>query len=405
VATPRIQVARDGAGALPPVLPDGTRLLHIGPPKTGTTSLQGAFWAARDAALAQGVRYAGSSRHSSKAVLAATGRVSFAEDRATPDIGHWHRLLREIREAREPRVVLSSEGFSYASDEARDRVVTDLDASRLHVVVTLRPIPNLLASEWQEHTQSGLRVPFEDWLDELFNQPDSRIARAFWHRQRHDRLIERWAEPVGIDRVTAVVVDERDHGRLYRVFEALTGLAEGTLVPDSALANRSLTLQEITAIRALAERFDAEGLSMPAFHRVARMKLAAYMKQRRPGPDEARIETPQWALDRAGEIGREVVAGIIASGARVIGDLESLAVVPHSGLEGDRLPEVTVTPEIAAWMAMGAIVAGNLAAPGGARAGGGASGDLASVPSRRLARILAGRARRSVTRRLGLRRP
>ena len=389
-----------GTGALPPVLPEGTRLLHIGPPKTGTTSLQAAFWAGRDAALAQGVRYAGSSRHSSKAVLAVTGRKSFAEDRATPDIRHWNQLLGEIREAREPRVVLSSEGFAYASDEARDRVIADLDADRVHVVVTLRPIPNLLASEWQEHTQSGLRVPFEDWLHELFNQPESRIARAFWHRQRHDRLIERWSVPVGVERVTAVVVDERDHAWLFRAFEALTGLREGTLVPDTSLANRSLTLEEIVAIRALAERFEAEGLSMAAFHRVARMKLAAYMKQRRPGPGEARIETPQWALDRAGEVAEEVVAGIAGMGARVIGDLASLTAVPRSGLEGDRLPEVAVSPEIAAWMAMGAVVAGNLAATTAARPGSGPSADLASVPSRRLARTLAGRARRFVTRRL-----
>ena len=29
-----------------PVLPEGTRLIHIGPHKTGTTSLQGALWTA-----------------------------------------------------------------------------------------------------------------------------------------------------------------------------------------------------------------------------------------------------------------------------------------------------------------------------------------------------------------------
>jgi hypothetical protein len=297
-------------------------------------------------------------------------------------------------------VVLSSEGFAYASDAARDRVIRDLEADRVHVVVTLRPIPRLLASEWQEHTQSGLRVPFEEWLDQLFNQPESKIARAFWHRQRHDRLIERWAVPVGMDRVTAVVVDERDHGWLYRVFEALTGLREGTLVPDRSLANRSLTLEEIAAIRALAERFEAEGLSMAAFHRVARMKLAAYMKQRPPAPGEARIETPQWALDRAGDVAREVVAGITAAGVRVIGELEPLIAVPQSGLDGDRLPEVPVSPEIAAWMAMGAVLAGDLAAGGGGRPTGRSMADLSSVPSRHLAKTLAGRARRFVTRRL-----
>ena len=64
------------------------------------------------------------------------------------------------------------------------------------------------------------------------------------------------------------------------------------------------------------------------------------------------------------------MAGIAASGARVIGDLESLTVVPRSRLDGDRLPEVQVSPEIAAWMAMGAVLAGNLADPRVTDAGG-----------------------------------
>ena len=42
-----------------------------------------------------------------------------------------HRLLREIRDAREPRVVLSSEGLAYAKPEAIQRIVNDLDRARV----------------------------------------------------------------------------------------------------------------------------------------------------------------------------------------------------------------------------------------------------------------------------------
>jgi hypothetical protein len=86
---------------------------------------------------------------------------------------------------------------------------------------------------------------------------------------------------------------------------------------------------------------------------------AAYMKQRPPAPDEPRIETPQWALDRCGDIAREMVARIDASGVRVIGDLEELIVVPTSGLAGDRQPDVCIPPGISSAMAMGvAVVSG-----------------------------------------------
>ncbi len=41
----------------PPPLPAGTRLLHIGPHKTGTTSVQAALFAARDTMAAHGVDF------------------------------------------------------------------------------------------------------------------------------------------------------------------------------------------------------------------------------------------------------------------------------------------------------------------------------------------------------------
>ncbi len=383
---------------LPGRVPDGTRILHIGPPKTGTTSVQSAFWAARASADAQGVHYAGKSRHSARAIWAVTGRPSFDEDRAIPPISLWTELLGEIRSAPQPRVLLSSEGLSYASPEAVTRVLGDLDPARTHVVVTLRPLGRLLASEWQEHVQSGLALSFNAWLHTLFDDPTDRSAISFWRRQRHDRLIERWAEHVGPGNVSAIVVDDREPHHLLRAFEALVGLRPGTLAGDRSPVNRSLTLGEVVAIQAMRTRWAAEGLSMPSFHRFVREKVAAHMKARVPGPDEQRIETPRWALDRAATISREIVAGVAASGVRVVGDLDRLVAVP-GGIDGEAAPEPLVAPEIAASMAMGMLVAA------GATRGPGGPGswiepvETAHILTRHLVRIVARRAARTVTRR------
>ncbi len=334
-----------------------------------------------------------------------TNRASFDEDRGTPSMDNWDRLLREIRAAREPRLILSSEGFAYAQSDAIRRIVDDLDPHRVHVVVTLRPLQRILASEWQEHVQSGLRAGFENWLDAMLNKPPGRLTPTFWHRQRHDALIARWAEVVGPASLTAVVVDDRDHAFLLRAFERLLGLRDGTLEVQRDVTNRSLTLGELTAIRALSEQFIAEGLSRAAFHRIVRMKVAAFMKARPPDPGELRIETPQWALDRAGEIEREIVAGIRASGVRVVGDLDALTVVPTSPLAGDRLPEIEVPAAVAGSMAMGALLSGG-AVPGAASAES-ANGDggprvdelrVGDVATRRLVAVIATRVRRSIRR-------
>ena len=291
--------------------PEGTRLLHIGPPKTGTTSLQAAFWAARDEALAQGVRYAGTGRHSTRAVLAVTGRRTLDRQHAVPPISHWETLLREITGAEEARVVLSSEGFSYAQPDKIERVVRDLDpiagagggdpppgheAPRIGVAAA--------------RAERDARVPSRTGSTPCSTSQITALPEGSGTGSDTIELIERWAAPIGLDRVTAVIVDEADHGRLYRVFEDLTGLRPGTIVPVDARANRSLTLAEIRAMEALEDRLEAEGIDMVAFRDITRMKVATHMKARRPGPGEARIEAPQWALDRAGEIAREIVAGI-----------------------------------------------------------------------------------------------
>ncbi len=338
------------------LLPEGTCLLHIGPPKTGTTSLQAAFWAARRDALAQGVRYAGRSRHESQAALAVARSTPGAPDR--PTIQRWHVLADEVRRAKEPRVVLSSEALSYADSGAVRRVIGDLAPREHHVVVTLRPLPKILPSAWQQFVKNGLDASYEAWLDAILNRPPDKITPLFWRQQRHDELVSRWAGVVDPARVTVVVVDDRDHDGLLRTFETFTGLRSGTLAPVKDLANRSLTAIEVEAVRALTQRLRTEGFAPAEIDRTVRGRAAEYLLTRRPDPTEPRIETPQWALDRAGEIAGEMVAAIGSSGVRVIGDLAILTVGPDPGGASDGTDEVAQTREVAAWLAYGMYLAG-----------------------------------------------
>ncbi|MET8242962.1 hypothetical protein ABZV31_00100 [Streptomyces sp. NPDC005202] len=71
--------------ARPVALPAGTRLLHIGPHKTGTTAVQGALFAARDAMRAHGVEFPAHSRHPMEAALAACARPAMMGDTVPTD--------------------------------------------------------------------------------------------------------------------------------------------------------------------------------------------------------------------------------------------------------------------------------------------------------------------------------
>ncbi|MFM7824556.1 MAG: hypothetical protein ACKO8K_00535, partial [Candidatus Limnocylindrus sp.] len=182
-------VTREDGAAIQP-LPEGGVLLHIGPPKTGTSALQGACHACRDEMRAQGVRYAGRTQQSGRAAYAVLGREHPTLGEA-PSAHHWKRLVSEVRTAKEPRVFVSSEFFAGADDAQIARIVRELGGDRVHVALTLRPFSRILASRWQQNVQEGARYSFDQWLHWVFEQPDEGKGATFWSRQRHDRLAAR----------------------------------------------------------------------------------------------------------------------------------------------------------------------------------------------------------------------
>ncbi len=342
------------------LLPEGTRLVHIGPPKTGTTTLQGAFHGGRAAISSQGVHYAGPTRQPMSAVLAVMGDPAPGTGKV-PSMAKWKLLSGEIKRAGDQRVLLSSERLSHARSDAIRKIVDDLGPRPVHVVATLRPLAKVIPSQWQQSVQTGLQLSYDDFLHQIFDEPDNRRVRAFWHRHRHDELVARWADVVGPDNVTVIALDERDHSMVLRVFEQLLGLRDGTLVADGDRTNRSMTLPEAEVVRAFNRQFFAEGLSRPLHTKVMRFGASAHIKSREPSSDEPRIETPQWALDRAGTLADEMVAALQASGVRIVGDPERLRPAMTSPLGDGTQPAPRISPEVAATATMGILLASGMA--------------------------------------------
>ncbi|MQA02410.1 MAG: hypothetical protein GEV07_06690 [Streptosporangiales bacterium] len=311
-------------------LDDGTRLLHVGPHKTGTTTVQGAFNLARERLAELGVYYP-PGRQPVRAAQAITGGTApLGEDK--PQTKHWNTLVRRVNAAAaEKRIVVSSEFFADGDDDAARRVVEALSGDDpLHVVVTLRPLTKIVSSQWQQYVQSGLRMGYADWLHQMFEVPPyNSPTPSFWRRHTHDQLVERWAAAVGTENLTVVVADESDPMMLVRTFESLLGLPEQTLVPERARTNRSLTAGEVELVRMLNVQFRASGWPEDLYAKFLRYGAIMKMKaEHAPGPDEAKVVTPRWALERAAAVGGAAAAKIANSGVRIVGDLDSLGAVP-----------------------------------------------------------------------------
>jgi hypothetical protein len=347
------------------LLPEKSVLMHIGPSKTGTTAIQQALFQARPKLAELGVLHAGLAAQPMNAILALRG-VRPLVGHAPPRFEQWEWLVEQVTSAADGRVIVSSEFFADANVEDAGRMVRELGGPRIHVVVTLRPLTKIMPSQWQQYLRNRASFTYEDWLVGMLKKPPyNRPTPTFWERHHHDVLVERWASIVGPANVTVIVPKEGDHNSLLRTFEELAGLPSGLLVADRNDQNRSLSLGEIELVRLINIEFQRNGWSDELYRHVVRKGFASQMQiNRTPFADEPRIITPQWALDRAAEIGAAAAEKLSTLGVRIVGDISTLGTRVIAADRAESAPAARwVAVEAAREAVLGTMMSSGLIAP------------------------------------------
>lgn len=333
------------ADRLPPAAPlQGDAIaLHIGIHKTGTTALQAALADARPELAAHGVLYPGRKTAQHGAAMAVLERPWGWSGKGgkAPNPRVFERIARESRRHR-GRVLISSEQFCEADDRMAARVVAGLGADRTHVIVALRNLGRLLPSSWQQYLKYGRTTTYERWLKTMFDPSyDGSMTPTFWRRNDHGALVARWTDLLGPDRVTVLVLEEVAEEALFVAFAEMLDVPAGVLTSRMHQSpNRSMSAVETEFLRRV-NRAVKDTVDWRDYEDYVRDGVAAaIVSGRRPASDEPRLHTPDWALDAAAGRGAADVATIRASGARVLGDLDALAVrvastppVPRSALD------------------------------------------------------------------------
>lgn len=308
-----------------PWLGEAEVLLHIGVQKTGTSAIQASLAAARPALLAQGVTYPGGGASQYGAALGVIGKARGWTKGGRPDTDRWDRLVRRVAAA-DGKVVISGEVLCQADDATITRIIQDMGGVRVRVVVTLRPLEQLLPSGWQQYVKGGASLPYDVWLVEMMKGPGrTELTPFFWSRNDHGHLVERWAAAVGAERVAVVVADRFRRRHLSDTFETIIGLRPGTLDPaPGRRVNRSLSANEIEIIRRLNELV-RRSVDYSAFNDLIRNgAIERLVEGRRAGPDEAVLGVPPEAVAQARQFGAEAVRRIRRCGVAVFGDLDGL---------------------------------------------------------------------------------
>ena len=351
------------------LLPPRTRLLHIGPMKTGTTSVQAAARARRDVLLAHGVRYPGTAKMHRRHLGALMGFSVETWRRAgelRPDLMDidtagipsqkmWKDLRAEIDADTERRVFLTHEFVSQADDATAQRVIDGI-GGQVHICITLRTPGQMIPSLWAQGLKDDAQTePYLDWLNRFYGKdPEHPISGRYQRMCDQGQLVQRWARLVGPENVTAIVVDSARPNQLTSALEAMLGLPKATL--EWKPTNRSLTAPESELFRQVNLSLRERKASWSTFDRL--VFKGAIMRGAGPRDvpqDEARLMLPPWAAEQSMADGRRFAEDIRQSGVRVVGDLEVLAKEPRSG---EWTPIDQVPSDLAGQVVAAAIVSG-----------------------------------------------
>ena len=321
------------------LLPQGARLIHIGPQKTGSTAIQNSLHAAREQLPQYGAYYAGKGSRAREAGWAILGGHA-PVGRPAPRMEEWDELVDEVKNAGDLRVCISNEDFGRATPEEIEKIVEGLGGDQAHVVSVVRRLDKYFPSQWQERVKAREVRSYEDWLRVILgDNHDDWQWKHIWYPHNVEGVVERWTEVVGKDRLTLIVADDQDRALLPTSFEDMLGLPHGTLQMEDLRSNRSLSYNEAELVRALNIKCRANEWPDWAYAQYIQGGLVKGLKMRpRPADHVALPGLPPWAGERVAELSRQQAEAVRSSGVRVVGDPDRL-VTPIESLRIEESPE------------------------------------------------------------------
>jgi hypothetical protein len=333
-------------------MPGPTVFLHVGLKKTGTSYLQGIFWASVAELEAQGLSMVPPRQIDTfHLMLDVRGRFDPRSD--PPRVqSALERLPGELAAAHGDRALITEESLAAASPEEVARVADALAGHEVHLVLTLRDLARQVPSAWQQTLQAGGSVAFEDYVEAVAARKGPGSKR-FWRSQGVLPILENWEALVPRDRIHVVTVPPSGStpGLLLNRFCELLGVDPAPLAPPPPDDNVSLGRVQGDLLRRVNGLLPKDARRRDRYGDVgkrwfARQVLASQAGERALLPRS--FET--WCREEADA----VIETLAKGGYHVTGDLEDLRPLP--GAFGDAEPVTDAQVAEASAQALAAVL-------------------------------------------------
>lgn len=314
--------------------------VHIGLPKTGTTSIQLALKESAPALAAHGVELSGGRHRVQRlAVYDLLGR-RIEGDEVHDVAGAWKHLVEQIDASAAPTAILSEELLTVSRPRQIRSLVKSLSAHRVFVVIGVRDFGRSIPSAWQQEVVKGHSFTWSEFAAAIRDPSEGPATAGVSFRLRFDllRILDTWERVIPRERIRLVTVPPpgSPSDLLLDRFGDVLGVPHGTLRGQVQKRNEALGAVEVEVLRRLNTVLKSE-LS-PAQH------IAVVQGALRTGlagrEGSRRLTLPQEELPWVEEWTKDLVGELSARAYRVHGDLADLE--PALGSPGERsLDDVT----------------------------------------------------------------
>ncbi|MCB2202846.1 hypothetical protein KQH56_02450 [bacterium] len=232
-----------------------TIYLHIGPRKTGTTTIQKSLYANWDLLLENYIRIPkiGSVFPGSAAQHNLAWELMEYDNFSKP-LGTWKELVRCISKTNEEKYIISSEVFSSCNKRAILKIQKYLLDFKIIIIAYLRRQDLLYQSIWSQIIKSGehdqVSLDFDDWI--LNNS-------AFLHQHGYDylNLLDKWVSVFGKEKIKVRVLEKGQlTGSLFHDFLKTCNVDNYSQYVQSKNQNKSPGIKTLTLMRELRLRLE-----------------------------------------------------------------------------------------------------------------------------------------------------
>jgi hypothetical protein len=314
--------------------------LHIGLPKTGTTSIQDILWRNRGVARTAGLLYPGhdpAAHHRAAVDVIPERYPGWVDDRTA---GAWRWLVDQAT-VWSGNALISSELLALARPDETARALSALDFAEVHLVCTARDLARQIPSVWQEDVKNRRTTPYGEFVGFVRAGRAEEIADLFWSYQDLPGVLANWGGALPPERVHVITVPPRGASAdlLWQRYAEVVGVPADQFDTTTPPTNTSLDMVQTELLRRLNVVIGGS-IPWPEYVRVVKGELAEDLLPELRGRTAITLSSDdrRWAAERAATS----VAAIESAGYHVVGDLADLVPAPEGAAEPPAIGDAEV---------------------------------------------------------------